>query len=104
MWVVPLVGRESGHNKQGEADKDIRSQHVSELMVKSYFAKVSFRNDQHNIGDFVMQEYFVKEWKDSQPNLNSQRIHEAEQTSRFSTWDLKQGNEIQFSIEKQIFF
>ena len=99
MWVVPLVRRESGHNKQGEADKDIRSQHVSKLMMKSYFAKVSFKKDQYNIG-----EYFVKEWKDSQPNLNSQRIHEAEQTSRFSTWDLKQGNEIQFSIEKQIFF
>ena len=99
MWVVPLVRRESGHNKQGEADKDIRSQHVSELMMKSYFAKVSFKKDQYNIG-----EYFVKEWKDSQPNLNSQRIHEAEQTSRFSTWDLKQGNEIQFSIEKQFFF
>ena len=104
MWVVPLVGRESGHNKQGEADEDIRSQHVSELMMKSYFAKVSLKKDQNNIGDFVMQEYFVKEWKDSQPNLNSQRIHEAEQTSRFSTWDLKQGNEIRFSIEKQFFF
>ena len=57
MWVVPLVRRESGHNKQGEADKDIRSQHVSELMMKSYFAKVSFKKDHYNIGDFVMQEY-----------------------------------------------
>ena len=59
MWVVPLVRRESGHNKQGEADKDIRSQHVSELMMKSDFAKVSFKKDQDNNGDFVMQEYFV---------------------------------------------
>ena len=55
MWVVPLVRRESGHNKQGEADKDIRSQHVSKLMMKSYFAKVSLKKDQNNIGDFVMQ-------------------------------------------------
>ena len=53
MWVVPLVRRESGHNKQGEADKDIRSQHVSKLMMKSYFAKVSLKKDQNNIGDFA---------------------------------------------------
>ena len=98
MWVVPLVRRESGHNKQGEADKDIRSQHVSKLMMKSYFAKVSFKKDQYNIG-----EYFVKEWKDSQPNLNSQRIHEAEQTSRFSTWDLKQGNKNSIFHRKAVF-
>ena len=30
MWIVPFIRRESGHHKKGEANQDIRSQHVSE--------------------------------------------------------------------------
>ena len=32
MWIVPFIGRESGHHEKSEADEDIRSQHVSESL------------------------------------------------------------------------
>ena len=32
MWIVPFIGRESGHHEKSEADEDIRSQHISESL------------------------------------------------------------------------
>ena len=33
MRIIPLVRREAGHHEQGEAHQDVRSQHITEIIV-----------------------------------------------------------------------
>ena len=58
MWIVPFIRRESGHHKEGEANEDIRSQHVSESswisLVNKNMVKYEIRNKHKVMDDLVL--------------------------------------------------